>query len=404
MFAPTRIVSAMSCLLLAGVLASACSSASVRDEFGEDNPDGSAATNTSGGIGENDGGGLGEGANGPRIELKGTTYAPNGTLPLAGVLVYWTTQEPDEIPEGVYCDTCVELPEGTSTTSASDGSFTLSLPSGRELYVVTQKGQFRRVRKITFAEGDEEFDEETTTLPGRMDRADGDTIPKIAVMTEPSSTTFDMIQTALEGLGIEDWDNFNNSKSRLDDLDEYNIMMFPCGSSSPSAGELEKVREFTAKGGKVYASDYAHEWADEVFPEFFEGPMTEDGGESAPAGSFEDEGLANWLSAIGDDPSDATFEGVWSSFHGLQSAEVPTPENDGSVISVEPKVWTRVQDQSRYGSGEASVSFPYGCGRGMASIFHVHGRSPDDLLQQEKALLYMLLEVAACVSPGGEIH
>ena len=400
----TRFLGLASSILLAGVVGVACSVSSNREEFNEKDGGGTGSSGNS--IGDDTEGGIEDDGLGPKVELSGTTYAPNGTLPLAGVLVYWTTDEPEEIPDGVYCDACVKLPENTSVISGSDGRFKLSVPTGREVYVVTQKGQFRRVRQVTFTEDDDKFDKKTTTLPGRMKKSDGDTIPKIGVMTEPDSTTYDMIQTALKGLGIDQWDDFDNDYGELDNLSSYHIMMFPCGSNAPrNQADKDKVREFTAAGGKVYVSDYAMEWADKVFPEFFEAPMTKDGRETAPKGQFEDDGLAAWLASDGvdEDPSNTKFEGVWSSFHGLQSADVPSPENNGNTITVEPKVWASVTS-SGYGSGEASVSYSYGCGREMASIFHVHGRTPDDLLAQEKALLYMLLEVSSCIEPGGDVH
>lgn len=390
--------------VLAGVLVGACATKEVRDGFG-DGDEAADAGPGNGSIINPDAQGIGSDNGGVKAEVSGTTYAPNGDLPLSGVLVYWTKTEPEAIPSGVYCDECVELAEGTSAISGADGKFTLKIPANDDsVYVVTQKGQFRRVRKVNLAEDATKLDKELTTLPGKTDEADGDTIPKIALMTEPTSTTFDMIQTALEGLGIEEWDNLEGDRNVIkNDLDQYQIAMFPCGSGEPADDEeKDALRAFVEKGGKIYASDYSHEYADAVFPEYFTSPMTQDGTSTAPDGSFLDDGLSNWLTAIGDDPQDATFEGVWSSFHGIQAAEVPAP--DGTLKTFEPKVWTRVTDEADYGSGEASISFPYGCGRGMASIFHVHGTDSSNLLEQEKALLYMLLEVSACVKKGGDVN
>ncbi len=382
----------------------ACATQQVRDDFNEADKaaaDGGGAQ----GITPDSGQGLGVGAGGKTADVEGVTYAPNGTLALSGVLVYWTRSEPAAIPDGVYCDTCVQLPDNTSAISAADGSFSLTVPADAEdVFLVVQKGQFRRVRKLTVGEDATKLGKELTTLPGKTNTTKGDTIPKIALMTEPSSTTYDMIQTALQGLGIDDWDNLNEDHNKVkNNLSDYHMAMFPCGSGAPrDDAEREAIRDFVAKGGKMYASDYSHAYADTVFPEYFVGPISQDGRATAPAGEFLDEGLSNWLTAIGDSPSNATFQGVWSSFHGIQSAQVPAP--DGTVQTFEPKVWTRVEDTASYGTGEASISFPYGCGRGMASIFHVHGTDSNDLLQQEKALLYMLLEVSACVKPGGDVN
>jgi hypothetical protein len=47
------------------------------------------------------------------------------------------------------------------------------------------------------------------------------------------------------------------------------------------------------------------------------------------------------------------------------------------------------------------VSFERGCGRVLYSTYHTEADkgSTTELLTQEKALLYILLEVAVCVAP-----
>lgn len=394
--------------VFAAVTLGACATQQVRDGFTDPDSKGDAGDQAAIGIDPDAGPSLGVGKGGKTAEVEGVTYAPNGKLKLSGVLVYWTRTEPDAIPDGVYCDTCVELPEGTSAISGADGKFSLKVPAEDDgVYLVAQKGQFRRVRKINVAEDASDLDKELTTLPGRTNTSKGDTIPKIALLDEPEGSSLDPIQVALEGLGIEEWDSFNSDHDRVqNDLSSYHIAMFPCGadglSGTPKPADVDAIRAFVAAGGKIYASDYNLGYASKSFPEFFASQPSHHP-EDEPSGSFSDDGLSSWLDAIGDNPSNATFQGVWSQFNGLQSAMGPTPENDGSSISLEPKVWAQVSD-SGFGSGEASISFPYGCGRGMASIFHVHGGDSSNLLQQEKALLYMLLEVSACVTPGNGVH
>src|SRR5690606_8733189 len=64
---------------------------------------------------------------GPAIAtLRGRVYAPNGEIPISNALVYLTKNMPPDIPDGVYCDKCVELPAGTPHTfSAPNGEFEL---------------------------------------------------------------------------------------------------------------------------------------------------------------------------------------------------------------------------------------------------------------------------------------
>lgn len=44
----------------------------------------------------------------------------------------------------------------------------------------------------------------------------------------------------------------------------------------------------------------------------------------------------------------------------------------------------------------------FGCGRALLSTFHVHGSGGQNLLMQEKALLYMLLDVSTCIGEPGK--
>jgi len=113
--------------------------------------------------------------------LTGKVYAPEGTIPIAGALVYSTYTSPPDIPDGVYCDKCVKLTDGTPfTTTAADGSFKLSTFSGDQLLVV-QKGAFRRVRSFKAAVGDNAVPKALTTMPPKIDKAKGDDVPKMAV-------------------------------------------------------------------------------------------------------------------------------------------------------------------------------------------------------------------------------
>src|SRR5512135_272328 len=58
--------------------------------------------------------------------LTGKVLAPEGTIPISGALVYLANAQPAPIPNGVYCDKCVELsPDTAYTYSNADGTFDL---------------------------------------------------------------------------------------------------------------------------------------------------------------------------------------------------------------------------------------------------------------------------------------
>lgn len=397
-------------LAFLGLLGGACATKQVRDNT-FDIGQGDAGSSGGQTITNPEGGSIGEGDT-QKIELSGTTYAPNGELPLAGVLVYWQRTEPEEIPEGVYCDTCVELPDGTSAISEADGSFKLNIPVDQEVFVITQKGQFRRVRKVTFAEDDTTIDEKITTLPGKMKRADGDTIPQIAIMTKETSSTFDIIHDALEKLGVEEYEFLNGDSAtdhsvteNIDELSKYQILMFPCGSGAPTEADQPTLREFAARGGKIYTSDHALEYVNRTFEGVVSGISTGadnlrscSGDGACGDGRFNDDALSSWMDATGD--SSVELVGIYSKFGELNEMEFPGV--DGTPTLVTPKLWSEVE-ASNGDWKPASFSFNYGCGRGMFSVFHAHANG-SSLAPQEKALLFMLLEVSSCVRPGGDIN
>ncbi|MGE3545831.1 MAG: hypothetical protein AB7L28_17985, partial [Kofleriaceae bacterium] len=67
--------------------------------------------------------------------LSGRVWAPNQgpgqapvgeEIPIAGALIYISTDKPEGIPDHVYCERCVPTPQG-SVLSGADGSFSLDL-------------------------------------------------------------------------------------------------------------------------------------------------------------------------------------------------------------------------------------------------------------------------------------
>lgn len=398
--------------------AAACGSQGEREPFGEDSPDGAVGSSGTSGTGSS-GETINSGDSGTPITsepgkttLRGVTYAPNGTLPLAGVLVYETDVVPAPIPEHVYCDSCRVLPEGTFTVSGPDGSFELKGHAGAR-YLVTEKGQFRRVRRIEVGpDGTEQtVDATTTTLPGRTaagSNGEGDTIPRIALMDELSGDK-DAIHLVLRALGIQEWENFQSDRSKVtaENLQNFHIALFPCddrAQNAPKSAQIQAVRGFVQAGGKAYASDWSHAYVDEAFKEFFKYPNRvwgADVGAQSPTGRFDDDGLKAWLSAVspGEDPNATQLHGVWSTYTGMKDATVP--DATGANHTVSPYKFASITDNSGlYSSREAATSMEFGCGRALLSTFHVHGGT-GNLLMQEKALLYMLLDVSTCIGEPG---
>ncbi len=355
---------------------------------------------------------LGEGKSKPTVgvSLTGTVKAPNGTLPMANTLVYLTSEEPAPIPGGVYCDECVTLEKTVFATSAADGTFEINtdLPAG-DAWVVVQKGQFRRVRKITVPEkgGELDVDADALTLPGKGQVSKGDTVPKMIVLKD--SLDFDEIDSSLQKLGITDFE-IRNDRKLLDDeaaLMQYQIVFIPCGSQNDShvTSETAKtnLQNFVNAGGKLYVTDWSYEFVRQPFPGYVSwvgetntiGSAASSSVWQAPAAAA-DPGLGDWLAATGD--TNFEVEGNYTTISAVNVMSGTDPK--GEPKDIEPKVWVTATKGS--GTFPTTVSFENQCGRVLFSTYHTEpgfGGSTT-LHAQEKALLYVLLEVGVCI--GGE--
>jgi hypothetical protein len=347
------------------------------------------------------------------VNISGVVYAPNGTLPLSNALVYVTSEEPAAIPDGAYCDQCVKLQEGTFAVSAPDGKFEIKtdLPKGK-VFVVVQKGQFRRVRSLEIdKEGPVDLSKDETTLPGRSDPSKGDDVPKMVVLKDDAD--FDVIDESLKKLGITEFDIKQDRSLLLDEtaLGKYHVVFIPCGNSddenatSPQA--QANMQAFVAKGGKLYVTDWSYEFVRQPFPGFlsWEGETAAIGSAAsgdewdAPATAV-DQGLSDWLAATGD--SSFTVEGNWTTIKDVITQKGKNPK--GEEVDIAPKVWVT----GKKGNVEfpTTVSFENQCGRVLFSTYHTEnssfGSGSTSLTAQEKALLYVLLEVGVCVGerPG----
>lgn len=350
-----------------------------------------------------------------RVTLSGVVYAPNGSLPLSNALVYISSEPPAAIPDGAYCDQCVKLQEGTFAVSAPDGKFEIKtdLPKGK-VYVVVQKGQFRRVRPLAIEkEGAVDLSKDETTLPGRSDPAKGDDIPKMVVLKDDAD--FDVIDESLKKLGITQFDMKSDRSLLLDEtgLDKYHVVFIPCGMSedeTPTSPQAQaNMQAYVAKGGKLYVTDWSYEFVRQPFPGFlsWEGETASLGSAAsgdewdAPA-TAADQGLADWLAATGD--SSFSVEGNWTTIKDVFTQKGKNPKGD--EVDIVPKVWvTAKKGQTDY---PTTVSFENQCGRVLFSTYHTEssslggGSGSGGLTAQEKALLYVLLEVGVCVGdrPG----
>jgi hypothetical protein len=278
--------------------------------------------------------------------LTGTVFAPNQTLPISGAAVYFTTVEPDSIPDGVYCEACVQVDcQIPLTTTAADGSFSLDVASGSG-FLVVRKGQFMRVSPFDVSPGTTPVPAVFTSMPRDWAPAQGRYIPRVAV----ALADHDRIENALAKLGLGDteildydedlivgtepfdvWDNapqqdFAGSLGTFAELlldptrlDDYHVLFVGC---TQQAGEYPAVLDdpqaqanlqaWVAAGGKLYVSDWAGEVLNIPFGQYqdfwlrqdsttvpqWAGQDTLDLGRYDPVATVLDPDLLAWLQAL----------------------------------------------------------------------------------------------------------
>jgi hypothetical protein len=383
-----------------------------------------------GGIVITDDGGGGadlDAARDPIGTLLGTVVAPEGTIPIAGALVYLTRRTPAPIPTGVYCDKCVQLDSFAFTYSEPNGTFRLPAFEEGEQFLVVQKGQFRRVRRVTVAKGNQPVLAEYTRLPGRNDPANGDSIPKMKVM----EANFDAIANSLRKLGITEFDAPpppvfpppwpppppDDTLTNATKLNQYHIVFIPCSGSTssdvgsgaactniyaPNASGKQVMRDYIQAGGKLYVTDWSYEYVNQTWPGFIRfktmggsgiGSACTTNQYSGPA-QWGDPSLSAWMFAIGERSPQ-----LEKSYIRIDSTQPQQGlDENGQSVTITPKLWASTVVN---GNPLAStVSFQDKCGRVLYSTYHAEGTDnggSNTLLAQEKALFHILLEVSACV-------
>jgi hypothetical protein len=422
------------------------------DGDGDDDPTGGPKFDT---LADPDGGGGGCGDGGPKnATLTGTVFAPNGTIPVVGALVYVSNTQPEGIPNHVYCDECVELECGVDFTETDvHGNFSLPTNAGPGKYLVVQKGQFMRVTPITVAPGVTDLADAMVELPYRWKPDAGLYIPKIAV----ADGSYDRIEDALGKFGLADtnivnfeettipgtenfhlYDNGRNPStdgfvsqgtmttlvSDPSKLAQYHIIFVPCSSDTHSTSlspqSIQNIRDWVEAGGRWYVSDWSNEFMSKVFPEYQEFYTN---GFSADLGSYDslatvlDDGLLAWLQALPDPLKDINpLNNEWHPALN-QLPQVMTVDNWSGVKYPLPQIW--VDDgiggqvnvghfawlEGPGGGGTIPVNPPhpltitgqYGCGKIQFTSYHTAeffdyvGLSP-----QELVLIYTILEIGVC--------
>ncbi len=264
---------------------------------------------------------------GQQTVVHGRVTFPNGTLPVAGALVYVQATGAAPPAHSGQCGECVDATGllAHAITNA-DGSFELTnVPAGAHSLVV-EKGKFRRSTPLMVAACT------VNTVPddaARLPRTTAEgTLPHIAVVTG----AWDQMQSVIEKLGLAagSFDVFDEGGATgrtgamlFHDpamLNGYDIVFVNCGSDV-GQGVLESdptvrnnTKAFVEQGGRIYVTDLAYNLIEQTFPQavdytgssgdglssMAETPrIAEQGGSVEGQGTVMDPGLGAWLVAAG---------------------------------------------------------------------------------------------------------
>ncbi len=386
---------------------------------------------------------------GQHTTIRGRITFPNGTLPVAGALVYVAYGAAEPTHSG-QCGECIDASGlAAHATTGIDGTFELvGVPAGAQMLVV-EKGKFRRATPITVAQctantpPDQSLRLPASTAEGR--------IPHIAVVTGD----YDRMEVVLGKLGLA-----QGSFEVIDDsgggggaalfgdmarLSTYDIVFVNCGSDigtsvdNTEAPLWANARAFVQGGGRLYVTDLSYNLIEQTFAERIDFAGSSGDGLTATAESPQVAGVGQGISGEASvmDPS----LGAWLMAAGATtnpaSIHVTNNSPDFAVMDridgMRAKAWVEGTVESGDGYEDwggddyddwedepagapapaggstarrpLTVTFEHGCGRALYTSYHTVEDSWDDLggmtspalNGQEMILAYLVLEIGACI-------
>ncbi|MBK8258972.1 MAG: carboxypeptidase regulatory-like domain-containing protein [Polyangiaceae bacterium] len=382
--------------------------------------------------------------------ISGVVYAPEGKTPLYNVVVYIPNAPLNARPDGASCDQCGSTLSGSPLVTAltdTKGQFVLkNAPVGDNIPLVIQVGKWRRqitVSTVTACQDNPVTDPEQTRLP--KNQTEGD-LPSIALATGGA----DPLECLLRKIGLDDGEfsvngagggkvhlyaggggankydgaiaggaDFPDAQTlwgTKEALMKYDVVLLACeGNPAPNnkpAEALQAMYDYTASGGRVFAShwnNYFLEQGPAPFPTSavfnhqpdLPNPITAFVDQSFPKGAA----MAEWLINVGA----STVLG-----------EIQIKEAQHTVDATNPAISQQWIIQPDYNSVQYfTFNTPIGvpaeeqCGRLVYSDIHVssgdqigqpfpNGCVTTEMSPQEKALLFMLFDLSACIIPDDD--
>ncbi len=376
--------------------------------------------------------------------VSGKVYEPAGNVPLYNVTVYVPNAPLDAIPEGASCDQCGAVLTGdpvVSTLTDASGSFVLeNVPVGENIPLVVQVGKWRR--QLTLPAVTACVDNPTVDGDVRLPRNKGEgNIPKIALTTGGA----DPLECLLRKIGIDDAEftnpdgdgrvnlfagpggtsqyaggaDFEDAQTfwgSVDTLRTYDVALLACeGGQNPDTkpdASLQAMFDYANLGGRIFASHWHNYWLEAGPGEWpnvavfnhqadLENPFTALIDSSFPKGMA----LRDWLVNVGA----STVPGELEIVEGQHTVDSVTALSTRWIYGENP-------GSLQYFTFNTPLDVPeeQQCGRVVFSDIHVssgdqidqpfpEGCVTQDLSPQEKALLFMLFDLSACIIPDDDV-
>ena len=379
-------------------------------------------------------------AGGARSTLTGKVYDPSGKLPLYNATVYIPNAPLEPFPAGVSCERCGEPTSGSplvTALSGPDGTFVLeNVPSGDDVPLVIQVGRWRRQVVIPVIEAcstTRVADVNLTRLP--RTQAEGD-LPQMAI----ASGEADPFECLLKKLGIADTEFTSPTGggrvhyyrengidtnppappastlwSNVSTLRNYDLVMLPCegAENKKPLAATQNLIDYTSLGGRVFTTHFSYAWI-----KFAQSPFPGTGrwdDRTDPPDPFmasvdttfpKGQAFSSWLQSVGASTA-------------LGQMPVHEPRHNVDAVTQVAQRW--IFGNNANASDQQSVQhFTFNtpldvppamqCGRVVFSDFHVSANAVDTLQStfpqtckdeplssQEKALAFMLFDLAACI-------
>jgi hypothetical protein len=386
----------------------------------------------------------------PPTTVSGTVFAPNGELALYGANVYVPYVDPGPFEDTLTCGKCQDqLPGGAIASAISDtaGKFTMTnVPSGSDIPLFVTIGKWRRKTVIpqVLPCQDNPLPAAVTSLP--KNHTEGD-IPKIAITTG----SFDALECLLRRIGVSDSEFTNDSGTGrihlyasngstkiaptnqalspaaslwgdVTKLENYDMVLFSCeGDRHPewkSQPMMDNVKKYADLGGRIFLTHYHWMWiegenathAPAVWPEVAQCDIekSSDGtGVIDQVNNPKGAAFAQWMTNV----QGSTTPGAFA----LPSGD--TRQSCSSIDATKADRWVYMKvngvdyPQMFQFTTPLEASQDDRCGKVVFSDMHVAagstssssgfpvGCSTAPLAAQEKALAFMMFDIATCIGP-----